>query len=294
MDVTVVMAVWNEKVYLRETLNSILAQKGLNFEIVVVDDGSTDITPQILREYTITNPNIRVFTNLSKGKVSAFNFGVSQAKGKYVCLFAGDDIMPEGSLADRFGFIESVADDGPSTGLYKIRTLSEDKKFDGHIVPKAKGKGNPSGQSPLMNKAMIDLFFPVPESLPNEDTWLEIGFKHLNKVSVFHSDIVCCNWRIHEGNSYNMTLGFKKYKDRLLSRWRAYDLFMERYDNLLSADSKEIVASHIKCNDYYERGNFMGIFISKIDFVQKLRMLSTINLLFFTLRRRFYGLFSGW
>lgn len=146
MDISIVVAVYNEEKYLSQTLESLCNQPGVDYEIIVMDDKSTDNTKSIIHEFSDKYDFIKYIENPVKGKVNAFNYGISKAKGKYACLFAGDDIMPEGSLKARFNHVETALnDDTPGTGLYKIKTISTNKKFDGHIVPKKKGKGNPSG-----------------------------------------------------------------------------------------------------------------------------------------------------
>ncbi|WP_018127117.1 glycosyltransferase family 2 protein [Balneola vulgaris] len=293
-DVSVVLAVYNEEKYVSETLESILSQTGLDFEVLVVDDNSTDSTAEIIKSYENNHENIRYIKNTSKGKVSAFNLGVLLAEGKYKCLFAGDDIMPEGSLLNRLKVAKRLNENTPGTGLYKIKTFSEDPKFDGKVVPKRKGKGNPSGQSPLMNEKLVELLFPVPEELPNEDTWLEIAFSHLNQIQIIHSDVICCFWRVHEGNTYNLNMSVYDYKERLLKRWYAFEIFYENFSEQLSESGKEMIKERIKCNAYYENGKFLKILFSKLAFIEKLRMISTINPFFFGLRKGFYGILSGW
>ena len=125
-------------------------------------------------------------------------------------------IKTKNSLLDRFRLISGLPKEKPIAGLYKILTISENKKFNGKLFPKRKGQGSLSGQSPLMNRSTIDLLFPVPDSLPNEDTWLEVAFRHTNLVDLYHSDVICCYWRMHEGNSQNMAMPYAIYKKNKL------------------------------------------------------------------------------
>ena len=43
-----------------------------------------------------------------------------------------------------------------------------------------------------MNRKAVDILFPIPNELPNEDTWLEIALGHTNLIKIVHSDILCC------------------------------------------------------------------------------------------------------
>lgn len=293
-DVSVVMAVKNESRYIEDALNSIVSQEGVDFEVVVVDDHSDDDTYDQILRIAGKNPGIRPLRNPGRGKVAAFNAGAALAGGRFVCLFAGDDIMPPGSLASRWAVVADLPESKPAAGLFKILTMSEDKRFDGKLVPRAKGKGNPSGQSPLMNRAMVDLLFPVPESLPNEDTWLEIALCHTDLVFVRHSDVICCHWRVHEGNSYNLNTPFAEFKRRMVSRWKAYDLFRARFIGRLTPKDVLGLGRMAECVRYYEEGRVWPLAFARIGLVDRLRMLATINPVPYSIRRTFYGLFSGW
>ena len=91
------MTVYNGEKFLREAIDSILGQTFSDFEFIIVDDGSTDNSRDIIRSYT--DPRIRVIENERNLGVSASrNKGMKMSRGKYIALMDADDI----SLADRF------------------------------------------------------------------------------------------------------------------------------------------------------------------------------------------------
>lgn len=89
--VSVIMPVYNSKPYISECLNSLLSQSMDCFEIICVDDGSTDGTGNLLREYEKLYPFIKVVRQENKGAGSARNYGYSFAQGKYVIFLDSDD-----------------------------------------------------------------------------------------------------------------------------------------------------------------------------------------------------------
>lgn len=293
-DVSVVLAVKNESKYIKDALESIIAQQGLVFELIVVDDNSTDDTLEIIKDIGRHHSVLRIFRNPAAGKVSAFNFGVQAAKGSFVCLFAGDDIMPSGSLAARWNTVKVLPVDKPVVGLYKIMTMSTDKRYDGCIVPRTKGRGNYSGQSPLMNRQMVSKIFPIPENLPNEDTWMELAIVYLPNLVIVHSDIICCKWRFHEGNSYNLKLNCSEYRRHTIVRQKALELFYDQFKTELSDDATKELLNRIECNRQYQKRSMVGIALSSVNLVSKLRALSSANEFLYNIRRQFYRFFSGW
>src|SRR5947209_20251269 len=85
--VSVVMPVYNGDPFLRQSLDSILAQSYPDFEVIVVDDGSTDDTPQILASY---GSRIRTYRKPNGGGASAINYLTGLAHGEWVASLSAD------------------------------------------------------------------------------------------------------------------------------------------------------------------------------------------------------------
>lgn len=93
--VSIVICTYNQQNFIRETLDSVLAQTYPNIEIIVSDDGSSDETPNILREYASRYPDkIKpVFSPVNTGIPSNINRAMAQRAGEYVAWLDGDDLM---------------------------------------------------------------------------------------------------------------------------------------------------------------------------------------------------------
>jgi glycosyltransferase involved in cell wall biosynthesis len=293
-EVSVVMAVRNEEIYIESAVLSILRQSGVTHELLVVDDNSTDRTLEILTALAAQNPGMKLMRNPKAGKCSAFNLGVAAARGRFVCIFAGDDLMPEGSLAARHAMVKDLPDDVPVVGLCKLVTLSSIKKFDGHVVPRGPGRGALSGVSPLMNHLSRIKMFPVPEGLPNEDTWMELSVTHFPGWRIVHSDIIGCAWRVHEGNSINMMSGFDEYNRKITARRQAFAMFLDRFGPELTEQAREVLRGLVDCERSRQRGSVLGILNSRVGLIEKLRSISIVNQHFYRARQKLYGLLSGW
>jgi glycosyltransferase involved in cell wall biosynthesis len=88
--ISVIMPVWNGEKYLAAAVESILAQTFGDFELIIVDDGSTDSTPDIIASYR--DPRLRVVKLDHAGIVSALNAGVAQARAAWIARQDADDI----------------------------------------------------------------------------------------------------------------------------------------------------------------------------------------------------------
>lgn len=107
--VTVLMSVYNGEKYLQEAIDSILGQTFKDFEFLIINDGSTDKTGEILESYN--DPRIKIIDNKKNiGLTKSLNIGLRKAKGEYIARQDADDIsMPE-RLKEEVVFLEMHQD----------------------------------------------------------------------------------------------------------------------------------------------------------------------------------------
>ncbi|MEV7606238.1 glycosyltransferase family 2 protein [Paenarthrobacter sp. NPDC089322] len=89
--VSIIISTFNRADYLDDCLNSILAQSLQDFEVILIDDGSTDHTREVISAYT--DPRIRYFARENHGISASRNFGADQARGAFIAVHDDDDIM---------------------------------------------------------------------------------------------------------------------------------------------------------------------------------------------------------
>jgi glycosyltransferase involved in cell wall biosynthesis len=113
MEISVVMPVWNMASSLERSVNTILNQTYRDFELIVVDDGSSDETPQILARLACSDRRIRLLHQSNSGIVVALNLGVREASGKYIARADGDDLYEP----ERFDLQRRYLDSNPDVVL---------------------------------------------------------------------------------------------------------------------------------------------------------------------------------
>ena len=89
--VSIIVPVYNVEQYLRRCIESILSQTYHNFELILVDDGSTDSSGAICDEYALADERIHVIHKPNGGVSSARNAGIDTAKGEYILFVDSDD-----------------------------------------------------------------------------------------------------------------------------------------------------------------------------------------------------------
>ncbi|MGL5936362.1 MAG: glycosyltransferase [Cetobacterium sp.] len=94
MELTIIVPVYNVQKYLKECLESIYKINNINYEVILVNDGSTDKSLEILKEYLELHPKITKIINKKNGGLSsARNAGIREAKGEYLSFIDSDDII---------------------------------------------------------------------------------------------------------------------------------------------------------------------------------------------------------
>lgn len=117
--VSVVVPVYNTARYLRQCLDSLVQQSLKNIEIICVNDGSTDDSPQILAEYAACDPRIRVISKPNGGYGHTMNRGFAEARGEYVGILESDDFADPHMYRDLYRFAHKHALDLVKTNYYE-------------------------------------------------------------------------------------------------------------------------------------------------------------------------------
>ncbi len=105
--VSILMPTFNAAETLPEAMESLQAQGHSDFEIVVVDDGSSDQTPKMLAHYARKDVRIRPFMRTHQGIIPALNFGLKQCSGKYIARMDADDFSLPNRLSLQADFLKS-------------------------------------------------------------------------------------------------------------------------------------------------------------------------------------------
>lgn len=89
--ISIIMPVYNGAQWLTESIDSVLAQTFKDFELICVNDSSTDNSEEIIKNYSKQDSRIKCFTKENEGPGVALNFGIEKAQGKYLCFIDQDD-----------------------------------------------------------------------------------------------------------------------------------------------------------------------------------------------------------
>ncbi len=102
--ITVLMPAYNAGPYICQAIDSVLAQSYGDFELLIINDGSTDNTEELINGYS--DGRIRLYTQENKGVIEALNYGLQLARGRYIARFDADDVCYPDRLKIQYDYMQ--------------------------------------------------------------------------------------------------------------------------------------------------------------------------------------------
>ena len=130
--VSIIIPVYNSSAYVADALRSVLAQDCENKEIIVVDDGSTDSTPDILKTF---QERIVVITQVNAGPAAARNRALKHAKGAYIAFLDADDFWVPGKLRLQIDYLEERREIGAVYSKWLLWHADAEGRFSPPRLP---------------------------------------------------------------------------------------------------------------------------------------------------------------
>lgn len=211
--VSFVMAVYNAAPYLQETLDSLYAQTFADFEIVVINDGSTDGSHDILKKQT--DPRLRHLDNdRNRGVIFSANRGLKAARGEYIARIDADDLCRPDRLAVQVGYLDTHPECDLVAGFIEmfdndrkpLGAWPEDRQADSYRkILKMLPEKNCLAQSTVMFRRTLTKRYAYRDIKLNPryfaedyDLWLQLAAsgKRLEKIPK-----VLLDYRVHSGSA---------------------------------------------------------------------------------------------
>lgn len=228
--VSVIIPAYNAESYLAITLESVLNQTFSNFEILIIDDGSTDKTTHIALKYSLLDDRIRLIKQDNHGVATSRNVGIKYAKGEYLAFLDADDIwLPHKlethiehfhntpNLGLSFGKVEFITVDGHSTKQYSNSRLQnihpEDLYYENLVITPS------NAVIPKQVFAEIGGFDPEINGMEDAELFLRITCSHWKVEGI---DQILIQYR-------NNSSGFSSHLQRLEKVWEEANTKIHSY-----------------------------------------------------------------
>lgn len=226
--ISVIVPVYNVQKFLHKCLNSIANQTLKNIEVIIVNDGSTDFSKNIIDEYVSKHDNFKVINKMNEGVPAARNLGIKESNGKYIVFIDSDDYVDKDFLKYLYYTAEKNKSDIACCNYYQYN-METNKKY---IYPFAMKQGVYSNRVALKtlindnklqyyiwNKIFLrSLIVKNNISFPDfcfEDTEFSVkAFYYANKIAVIEKPLYYyCK---HEGSAIAQ-IGIDKINDYLFA-----------------------------------------------------------------------------
>ncbi len=247
IDISVVMATFNGERYLRQQLDSILQQTVSPKEIIIVDDGSTDSTLTILKEYTADSRFRLLVNEQNMGYIKSFEKGMLEASCPYIALSDQDDIwLPHkletlaANMQDHIAvYSDSMLVDKNGISLNKKMSDLKNQLTYNNCLMYTIGAWAP-GHAMLFRKELVDQCKPFP-TLVTHDFWL--GFVASCNGGIFYVNEVLVHYRQHASNAIGANTHQSKKKqptraEKIVAAQKRMQLLYEKCPESLPEQKK--------------------------------------------------------
>jgi glycosyltransferase involved in cell wall biosynthesis len=184
-EVSVILPTYNRAWILKEAIDSVLAQDFKDFELIVVDDGSTDDTGQILDSY---DQDLMVLHQSNRGVSAARNRGIDAAAGRLIAFLDSDDLWLPRKLTTQVNFFNSnpAAVINQTEEIWirngiRVNPRTRHHKFSGMIFEKSLALCLVSPSAVMMKRSLFEEVGLFDEDLPaceDYDLWLRISWRY--------------------------------------------------------------------------------------------------------------------
>jgi len=263
--VSVIIPSYNRGWILKEAVDSVLSQEFYDFELIVVDDGSEDNSPDILASY---GNRIKVIRQENKGVSSARNKGIALSSGRYIAFLDSDDLWLPGKLSAQLAFFESnpVALICQTEEIWlkngkRVNPGKRHKKISGFYFEKSLELCMVSPSAVMVKRTLFDMVGLFDETLPaceDYDMWLRVNCRH--PIYLIDTPLI-----VKRGGHKDQLSGMHS-----LDKYRIQSIIKLIENSLLSEDQQKlaIIVLKEKCRVYSDGCRKRGRIEEALNYIE--------------------------
>lgn len=248
IDVSVIIPVYNGEKFIENAIVSVLNQKGVNFELIVIDDGSVDTTITVVNKYS---DQLKLIKKNNEGVSKARNVGLKHAQGKYIAFLDADDVFLPGKLLKQVSALSStdgavlchsnmgnIDENGNLLDKPVMQHEMDDPPESGYVLKNLFNWNFIFTSSVVVRRNVFSKAGGFNEQLSyaeDYELWLRISCYG----KIIYLNEILLNYRIHENSASN-----KEHK-MVIGRLLARDIFLKSNANYTDFLSPEYIKKTI-------------------------------------------------
>lgn len=265
---SVILPVYNGESFLRQAIDSILRQSLTDFEFLIIDDGSTDDSLSLIREWTASLDNevliLRHPNGENRGIVSTYELGLAHASGQYVAFLEQDDYWSSRYLEHKAAIFEKYPEAGVVFSPYQVvsdswfgrdmtlrqwflrRSMPNNRPFDNFANLLRQNNIATFSCFTIRRRLLDQIHTPPDRSIVYYDWWMLLQLSMHTKF--FRDDQSLCYWRQSRGS----TLGSQRWhthQQRLVDFFRTLDEYLDKTQGDLHPDQLAAYLSYRRTSD---------------------------------------------
>lgn len=249
--ISIIIPVYNVEKWLNKCIDSILVQSYKNFEVILVNDGSTDKSREICDKYSKEDNRVKVFHNKNKGLSYSRNFGVKNSNGKYVMFVDSDDFISDINIIDKFiNILEKDKSDFIYTSYCRFNDENEDEITE--ILPIDINNNDIKGKSGIEILSML-----IEKNNYHHAAYLKI----CNRRLLIENNLLFKEGIYHEDAEWSPKLFY--YAKRISIYNEPYYMRRMRENSIITTTNE--VSIRKKINDRLNIANDLIKFFNKIE-----------------------------
>ena len=242
-EVSIIMSVYNEEKTLLRCINSVLNQRFKDFEFIIIDDYSNDISLDIIKDYAKKDDRIKIIINNNNmGLTKSLNKGIEKAKGKYIGRIDADDWWESNKLEIQMKFIESNPDYGVvgTNGIHHNEYTGEieigKKPEHDEDIKKVMLKRAPLAHSSIvLKKSLLDTYGAYDEQVKYGQDY-ELYFRLMNCTNFYNIQKPLYHKATHGKDSISLNKWKLQYMQGIkikLKYYKKYNVPLITYLNII-------------------------------------------------------------
>jgi glycosyltransferase involved in cell wall biosynthesis len=262
--VSIILPIYNQESFIAETLDSILNQTYPNFEVIIVDDGSTDNTAKVIREYEARDNRIKAYFHSNTGRANATNTAFTFATGDLCALIDADDLMMPNRLERQVKYLTEnkeinavscncyyINEHGKSQGtqIYpKLKSIEDCKKAANNGLPMCAITGIMIHKTAYLDAGGLDnMFWPCDD--------IEFTARFLDKgYYLIIMDEFLMKYRVHSNSAsmqkLNHVMDVKEFTSFSVNLRRA-NIPLISFEQFKSSQEKRPLLAKLKTKAHY-------------------------------------------